>query len=146
MDGETMKAIVLDRAERVVGIENVKRDGQIVSRKEGTYTLRGVSWAWATPAIPWNLYVLQFVPFIGPFLAMRLLTRQTVVLITPGVNTTLEPRDTNLINSITDRESLSIMEAHAEASSLASRRMSFMEILAVGSIAIAVIAVLGVLF
>lgn len=136
-----MRALVLDRNERTLKIEGVRREGNVLFRGNGEYAMRGVSWAWGRPAYPRYLFAIQHIPFVGPFVANYLFTRDTIMLIADGVPSTLEPQSTTLAQSLTDEQALSIMEAHSESMSIGKAGMSPMLIVALAAMGVAAIAI-----
>lgn len=140
-----MRAFVLDRADRTVRIERVRREGTILYRGDGEYAMRGVSWAWGSPAYPRHIFAVSFVPFIGPAIANWLFKRTTLVFIAEGVPATLEPRSVTLDQSMTDEQAKAIMEAHAEAFSLGRPQLNPLVLLALGAMAVAALAIVALI-
>ncbi len=138
-----MRAIVLDREDRCLTIENASRNGRVITVRNGEYAMRGVSWAWGRPAYPRRYFALQYIPFIGPFIANYFFLHQTFVLIAPGVPSTLEPQTNTLIPSMSDEQSLSVMEAHADAMALGHHGMNWQTVVALGAVAVAILAILA---
>lgn len=140
-----MKAMELDREDRVGRIVDVQRNGRTLTRDNKEYAMCGVSWAWGKPMYPRRYFLLQFVPFIGPLLCAFLLTRDTFVLVAPGVPTTLEPRSNTLEQSMTDEQAMSVMEAHAESMSIGRQGTNPILIVALGAMAVAGLAIVALL-
>lgn len=136
-----MRSITLDREERCVRIEPVRRNGNVLFRGNGEYAMRGVSWAWGRPAYPRHIFALQFIPFIGPFIARYVFLSQTNVFIAPGIMSVLEPRFNALDSPMTDEQALSVMEAHAEAMSLGRKQFPVAMVVAVVAAIVGFLAV-----
>jgi len=138
-----MRAFVLDRSERTGRIESVRRDGQVLIRKDAQYAMRGVSWAWSRPMYPRWIWSLSFIPFVGPFISNYILTRDTFVLIATGTPVTLEAPSEELVPSMTDQQAKAIFEAHAESMGIGIRRFDPMLIALLVVGLIAVVAIVG---
>jgi len=137
-----MRALVLDRSDRTARIENVRRDGKVIMRKNAQYAMHGVSWAWGTPMYPQGIWLVNFVPIVGPVIARRLL-RGTFVILADGVPSSLEPQDDTIVQSMTDEQAKAIMEAHAEALAIGKSGMNPMFLVALGAMAVAAIAIIA---
>jgi len=138
-----MRAFVLDRSERTGRIESVRRDGQVLTRKNAQYAMRGVSWAWSRPMYPRWIWFLSFIPFIGPFISNYILTRDTFVFIATGIPFTLEAPSEDFVPSMTDQQAKVIFEAQAEIMGIGSRRFDPMLIALLIVGLISVIAIVG---
>lgn len=138
-----MKAFVLDRQTRTARIEDVRRESQVIYRKDGQYAMKGVSWAWGVPMYPRRFWFISFVPFIGPFISAWALTRDTFAIIADGVPSTLEPESDSIVPSMTDKQALSIMEAHAEAMSIGTKTFSPLIVAMIIIGLVAVVAIVG---
>ena len=107
--------------------------------------MRGVSWAWGRPMYPRSIWILSFIPFVGPFLSMTLLRRDTFAILADGVPSTMEPQGDEIVQSMTDQQAKSIMEGHSEAMSIGSHGFDPIVIVLLVSLGINALAILGLL-
>jgi len=140
-----MRAFVMDRAERTVGIERVRRDGNVIFRSGMSYAIKGVTWAWRAPAFPRLWFAITFIPIIGPILFRKIWMMDTSVFLVEGIPTVFEPRtrenQSYFEPVLTDKEAFAVMEAYADVMAIGKQPVPWAMLFALGVVCVIALGV-----